>query len=112
MNGKTLLWGLAGCLFVWRLVHTAMLAFSQPWTGASEQWEFGLFALCALAIALTLAIVVQRHGLSELRRRLSTAPALYRASGERPGKTRFRSLLVWIIVALVLVVVFQLQQHG
>jgi hypothetical protein len=113
VSGKNLLWGLAACLFVWRLVHVGMLAFSQPWTGTGAQWEFALFAFCAVAIVATLAIVGQRHGFAELRRRLRASPEFYRAYGDRSGarKNRVGNFLIWIIVALVLVVVFQFQQH-
>jgi hypothetical protein len=113
MGWKGLAWLIAIGLFVLKMISLAIRAFSEPWTGTSDQLLLGFFTLCVLTVVGVLAAVWQRHGLAELQRRFRAAPGLYRAYDERPGagKARFGNLLIWIIVALALVVVFQFQQH-
>ncbi len=97
-------------LFVVKMVGVTIRAFSTPWTGTSDQMLFVFFLLCVSVVLVTLAVVWRRHGYAELQRRFSAAPETYR-TGKRPQKTRFESLAIWIVVALILVFLFQFMQH-
>jgi len=113
MGWKGLVWLIAIGLFVLKMVSLTIRAFSEPWTGTSDQLLLGFFTFCVLIVMGVLAAVWQRHGLTELQRRFRAAPGLYRAYSERPGagKNRFGNLLLWIAVALALLVAFQFQHY-
>jgi hypothetical protein len=108
--------GISALFSGWRFIGLARQAFSQPWSGTSEQWLVAFAGCCLLLVAGTLLYVWRRNGAAALAQRFRDMPRQIELarmrSSRQSGRSRLFSLVFWIAVALSLAIWFNWKQGG
>lgn len=109
MQGNVWRWVAWACVALF-VVKTAIRAFAAPWSWTLDQ-DFVVF--CAAAILLIIAIWLRvwlKEGNAGVRERLQFGRQTRAAMRANPKRTVI-NFAIWIVIAGVLVVVFNMQQH-
>jgi len=91
------------------IIRTALAAFSVPWRWTQDQ-VFFLFLIFCVVVGLGSWIVIwMRGGTAAVKARWTARQA--RMDAAFSSKAMSRNLLFWILVAVALVIEFNVSQH-
>jgi hypothetical protein len=104
---KVWLW-LAYAYAAWILISTSIRAFSSPWRWTPDQIFVALIWAALIAVAARWGRIWWRGGYPEVRAQWKKHMA---RSSVLTSKRWYLSLAFWIVVALLLVAFFNMQQQ-
>lgn len=92
----------------WTIAIASYWAFRRPWRWDGNQILFVLCLTCLSIVILSWGVVWMRGGSHAVRERWAMV------KNPAPVSPRFHrwSLAIWIVVALALVFIFNMYQHG
>jgi hypothetical protein len=101
-------WWLFLAFFAWKMVMTSYWALARPWRWDVNQILFAFFLACVTYVVVFWSVLWLRGGKDAVRQRWARVKSLPQAMERVPRKSRTLSLVFWIVIALVLVFVFNL----
>ena len=96
-------------IMLWIFVTTTMRAFAMPWTWNFDQGLFVWLGLC-VALALSVWVTVWLRGGNEAVR-VRWKRTLEGTATGMAGKRFWRYMGFWIVIAVVLVFIFNMTKH-